>query len=91
MRKNYSTCIIPENTEQLLFSIIAGSYLFHCWKHKEKNCYVVIKESNDTRNVVPNQILNFNLKELKRYLYTITNQLKELDGFLYLSKALWTC
>ena len=89
MQKNYSTCILPENDKQLLFSIVAGSYLFHCWENIEKNCYVLIKETNDTRNITPNQLMNFTLTDLKQYLYTTTDKLRDLKGVLYLNLEWW--
>ncbi|MFN8261314.1 MAG: hypothetical protein U0X41_10310 [Chitinophagales bacterium] len=89
MEKTYSTCIIPENSEGLLFTLKSGSYLYHCWKIEEKQRFVVIKESGDFSLSVPNQLLNFTERELKRYLYMATEKLRQLDGFLFVNEALW--
>lgn len=88
MNKAYSTCIIPETSEGLLFSFQSNGFLYHCWKNEDQ--FVVIKESNDFSKVVPNQIMNFKEPELKHYLYVATNKLKHLDGFLFFNEHLWS-
>jgi hypothetical protein len=87
MNKTYSTCIIPETSEGLLFSLQSDKFLYHCWKSKNK--FVVIKESNDFSKVVPNQIMNFKESELKRYLYVVAAKLKNLDELLFFNDTLW--
>ena len=89
MQKKFSTCIIPENSEQLLFSMKSDLYLYHCWMNTTANKFVVIKESNDFSVPVPNQLLNFTEKELKRYLLIATVKLKHIDGFLFFNEILW--
>lgn len=89
MIKSYSTCIIPENSNKLLFSVRCDDNLYHCWKNEKKDSFVVIKESNDMSKVIPNQLLNFTEKALKRYLYLATNQLKEIDDLLFFNELLW--
>jgi hypothetical protein len=88
MRNSYSTCIIPETSEGLLFSLQSNGFLYHCWKNKQQ--YVVIKESNDFSKAIPNQLLNFTELELKRYLYLATEKLKYLDAFLFFNENLWS-
>ena len=89
MAKSYSTCIIPENSEMLLFSMRSETYLYHCWLNDSKELFVIIKESNDLSVVVPNQILNFTEKSLKKYLHTTTSRLKEIDELLFFNDVLW--
>ena len=88
MEKAYSTCIIPEISEVLLFSLQSNGFLYHCWKNKQR--FVVIKESNDFSMAVPNQLMNFTELELKRYLYLATEKLKYLDDFLFFNENLWS-
>lgn len=89
MTKTYSTCIFPENSEMLLFSMRSETYLYHCWLNNSKKLFVVIKESNDLSVVVPNQILNFTKKSLQKYLATTTSKLKEIDELLFFNDVLW--
>lgn len=89
MIKYYSTCIIPENSNKLLFSVRCEDSLYHCWKNEQKDSFVLIKESNDLTKVLPNQILNFSEKSLKRYLFVATKQLKEIDDLLFFNDVLW--
>ncbi len=89
MRKRYSTCIIPETSEELLFSIASDDFLYHVWKNDKKDTFVLIKASNNMSIVLPNQLMNFNEHELKRYLYAATNKLKDLDSFLFFNEKLW--
>ncbi len=90
MQRTYSTLIIPENSRQLLFSVKCGDYLYHCWKNKKENKFVVIKESNILLIQFPNQLLNFSELEVKRYLLIATNHLKRMDDFLFFNEVLWT-
>lgn len=89
MRKGYSTLIIPENSLELLFSVKCDTNLFHCWKNKKRNKFVLIKESNDLRLLVPNQLMNFSEKQLKRYLFLTTNKLRDIDECLFMNESLW--
>ncbi len=89
MAKSYSTCIIPENSEMLLFSMRSETNLYHCWLNDSKKLFVIIKESNDLSIAVPNQILNFTEKSLKKYLFTTTSKLKEIDELLFFNDVLW--
>jgi hypothetical protein len=89
MQKRFSTCILPENSEQLLFSIRSGTCLYHCWMNQKEQKFVVIKESNNLRLNIPNQLLNFSERELKRYLLLVTAQLKYMDEFLFFNEVLW--
>lgn len=83
----YSTCIIPDISEGLLFSLQINGFLYHCWKNKQH--FVVIKESNDLSIVISNQIMNFTELELKWYLYVVTEKLKYLDNLLFFNEKLW--
>lgn len=87
MKKAYSTCILPNTSDGLVFSLQSERFLYHCWKHKQK--FIVIKESNDFALQVPNQLLNFTELELKRYLYIATAKLKRIDDFLFFNELLW--
>ncbi|MCC6447631.1 MAG: hypothetical protein IT215_02990 [Chitinophagaceae bacterium] len=87
MKKSYSTCIIPQTSEGLLFSLQCDDYLYHCWASNQQ--FVLIKESNNFALCEPNQLLNFTERELKRYLYNATKQLKELDNILFFNELLW--
>lgn len=89
MQTAISTPWFPKNPEQLLFSIKSDSYLFHCWMNIIENKFVVIKEKNDTSSATPVQLLNFTEKTLKKYLYTSTDRLKNIDGFLFFNEQLW--
>lgn len=85
----YSTCIIPENSEGLLFSIKSDEYLYHCWYNTEKSCFVLIKEANNFNLHIPRQLMQFGEKELKRYLYKVTSRLNRIDHFLFFNEELW--
>ncbi|MEZ5054959.1 MAG: hypothetical protein R2807_09420 [Chitinophagales bacterium] len=89
MQKNYSTFIIPENSAGLLFSIVSRGYIYHCWKSPKDAMYVVVKESNDTQIVQPNQLMNFTEAALKRYLFIATNKLKNIEQYLFFNEELW--
>ena len=89
MAKSYSTYITPENSEMLLFSMRSETNLYHCWLNDSKKLFVIIKESNDLSIAVPNQILNFTEKSLKKYLFTTTSKLKEIDELLFFNDVLW--
>lgn len=88
MNRSYSTCIFPETSEGLLFSLESNGFLYHCWKNK--HLFVIIKESNDFSKVTPNQIMNFTELELKHYLYVATAKLENLDGLMFFNEALWS-
>jgi hypothetical protein len=87
MNKAYSTCIIPETSEGLLFSLQSNGFLYHCWKNEDQ--FIVIKESNDFSIAIPNQIMKFSELELKRYIYVATAKLKHIDDFLFFNDVLW--
>ncbi len=89
MQKTYSTCIIPENSQDLLFSIRSNHLLYHCWKNTQSDTFVVIRESNNTSLCLPNQLLNLTEPELKKYLFTVTRKLKNLDDCLFFNEKLW--
>ncbi|HQV76847.1 MAG TPA: hypothetical protein PLJ42_01535 [Chitinophagales bacterium] len=89
MQKNYSTLIIPENSKGLLFSIVSDNYLYHCWKNEQQPIFVLVKEPNLTTMIVPSQMMNFNEKELKRYLLMVTNAKEKDLNILYFDEPLW--
>ncbi|MCB0506674.1 MAG: hypothetical protein R2739_05170 [Chitinophagales bacterium] len=89
MQKNYSTLLIPENSTGLLFSIVSNNYIYHCWKSPKEAMFVVVKESSNTRNVQPNQLMNFTETALKRYLYIATNKLQNIEQCLFFNEDLW--
>jgi len=89
MQKTFSTCIIPENSQELLFSIRSNHFLYHCWKNTQRNKFVLIRESNNTRLCLPSQLLNLTEPELKKYLLTVTRKLKDLDDCLFFNEMLW--
>ncbi len=89
MQKNYSTFLIPENSAGLLFSIVSRGFIYHCWKSPKKSMYVVVKESNNTQMVLPNQLMNFTEAAFKRYLFIATNKLQNIEQCLFFNEALW--
>ena len=89
MQRTYSTLIIPENSEELLFSIKCDSHLYHCWKNTKEDKFVVVKESNDFSIFSPTQLMNFSERELKQYLFIASNKLKKIDAFLFFNDLLW--
>ncbi|MFN8282145.1 MAG: hypothetical protein U0U67_02970 [Chitinophagales bacterium] len=86
---SYSTNILAQKSEQLLFSIKSDAYLYHCWMNIIENKFVIIKETNDSSKATPVQLLNFTERTLKKYLYTSTEKLKRIDGFLFFNDELW--
>lgn len=89
MSYTYSTNILAQKKEQLLFSIKSDVYLFHCWMNVIENKFVIIKEVNDCSKAAPIQLMNFTERTLKKYLYTSTEKLKRIDGFLFFNDELW--
>lgn len=89
MQRQFSSGIISADSEKLLFSIKSDAYLFHCWMNVIENRFVIIKEKNDTSSGAPVQLMNFTEKMLKKYLYTSTDKLKNIDGFLFFNDELW--
>ena len=89
MQKEYSTCIIPENSQELLFSIKINTHLHHCWFNEDANIFVVFKEGCDFADATATQILNFSKQELKSYLLESTLNLKNVENCLFFNEVLW--
>lgn len=89
MQKEYSTCIIPDNSRDLLFSIKSNTHLHHCWFNEDVNTFIVLKESCDFADTTATQILNFNKQELKIYLLESTLELKNVENCLIFNEVLW--
>ncbi len=88
MKQYFSTYLMPDASDKLLFSLHNADFFFHCWYNIVENKFIVIKEPRGMEYAIKNQIFNFNSKEIKNYLIRQTNELKD-SQLLFYNEQIW--